>query len=260
MEKNICIITYQFSVVVKGLEKELINLGYEVSMVGDNLEDIQAFTTVSDLFLLYMSDDVTDHADVVRNLLHICDTITDAGKRLIIIGAEKARDSLYREVPPMIDYPWVERPVEMRVLKQEINRELCRIEEINRRMKILIVDDDPTYAAMVKQWLIADYEVDAVNDGMATITYLMQNKVDLILLDYEMPVVDGSQVLEMLQSHPQTSKIPVIFLTGVKSKKSVEKVVKLHPEGYILKSITRDQLVATLEDFFRSGVINTLFY
>ena len=260
MEKNICIITYQFSVVVKGLEKELINLGYEVSMVGDNLEDIQAFTTVSDLFLLYMADDVTDHADVVRNLLRICDTITDAGKRLIVIGAEKARDSLYREVPPMIDYPWVERPVEMRVLKQEINRELQRIEEINRRMKILIVDDDPTYAAMVKQWLIADYDVDVVNDGMATIAHLMKNKVDLVLLDYEMPVVDGSQVLEMLQSHPQTSKIPVVFLTGVKSKKSVEKVVKLHPEGYILKSITRDQLVATLEEFFRSGVINTLIY
>ena len=102
---------------------------------------------------------------------------------------------------------------------------------------------------MVQEWLSEEYAVDVVNDGMQTITYLLSNPVDLVLLDYEMPVVDGSQVLGMLGSHKDTANIPVVFLTGVKTKTSVERVVRMHPEGYILKTVTKEELLATVEQF-----------
>ena len=85
---------------------------------------------------------------------------------------------------------------------------------------------------------------------MQAITYLVQNAVDLILLDYEMPIVDGPQVLQMLRSEPMTAGIPVIFLTGIGTKESVARVMALKPQGYILKTTTRDELIEKLSAFF----------
>ncbi|MBR4707500.1 MAG: response regulator, partial [Pseudobutyrivibrio sp.] len=76
--------------------------------------------------------------------------------------------------------------------------------------------------------------------------------VDLILLDYEMPITDGPQVLEMLRQDDETAKIPVFFLTGRDDKESVVKVLDLKPEGYILKTVTRDELMNKLKVFFIS--------
>ena len=63
-----------------------------------------------------------------------------------------------------------------------------------------------------------------------------------------MPVVDGPQVLHMLRQEPVTAKIPVIFLTGIGSKEAVQRVMSLKPDGYILKSTTRDNLLKYLQD------------
>ena len=249
MDKTICIVTYQFSVVVKGIEKELQNEGYEVALIGDDLDEIKSYTSSADVFLLYLADDFVDHRDHLHNILKVCDAISEGGKRIIIIGTEDLKDSVLYEVPEMIDHPWIFRPVDMKQLKREIFKEQRILTDIGRKKKVLIVDDDPLYAKMVQEWLSEDYVVEVVNDGMQTISYLLSNPVDLVLLDYEMPVVDGSQVLGMLRSHKDTAKIPVVFLTGVKTKSSVERVVKMHPEGYVLKSITKEELLTTVEQF-----------
>lgn len=74
--------------------------------------------------------------------------------------------------------------------------------------------------------------------------------MDLILLDYEMPVTDGPQVLEMLRSDDETKSIPVIFLTGKDDKESVMSVLALKPEGYILKTSGKEEIENTLRTFF----------
>ena len=89
-----------------------------------------------------------------------------------------------------------------------------------------------------------------VNSGMAAITFLAKNSVDLILLDYEMPVTSGPQVLEMLRSEPETKSIPVMFLTGKGDKNSVMSVLALSPEGYFLKGIEKSELLEKLKEYF----------
>lgn len=79
---------------------------------------------------------------------------------------------------------------------------------------------------------------------------LTSNRPDLILLDYEMPVVDGSQVLEMIRSDPEFSDMPIIFLTGKSDKESVQKVMALKPDGYLLKTMPPEQIRQTIADFF----------
>ena len=89
-----------------------------------------------------------------------------------------------------------------------------------------------------------------VSSGMQAIKWLGKNKADLILLDHEMPVTSGPQVLEMLRADSETSSIPVIFLTGKGDKESVMAVVALKPEGYFLKGIQKAELLQKLQEYF----------
>ena len=116
------------------------------------------------------------------------------------------------------------------------------------KKKILVVDDDPSFARMIKEWMKDDYQIYSVTSGMKAITFLLQTPVDLILLDYEMPVVDGPQVFQMLRQEPATRNIPVIFLTGVGTREGVERVMALKPDGYVLKSTTKSKLLESLRE------------
>ena len=118
------------------------------------------------------------------------------------------------------------------------------------KKSILIVDDDPQYLSLVRQWLKDAYKVSMANSGLQAIKFLGKNKVDLILLDHEMPVTSGPQVLEMLRNDEETKGIPVMFLTGKSDKESVMAVLSLRPEGYFLKTIEKEELLQQLKDFF----------
>ena len=116
--------------------------------------------------------------------------------------------------------------------------------------KILVVDDDPNYLTLVREWLKGSYKVAMANSGLQAIKWLGKHKADLILLDYEMPVTTGPQVLEMLRSEEETRSIPVMFLTGKSDKQSVMSVVALKPENYFLKSIQKPELLEKLGEYF----------
>ena len=82
------------------------------------------------------------------------------------------------------------------------------------------------------------------------IKYLATNRPDLVLLDYEMPVVNGRQVLEMIRTETEFCDMPVIFLTSKNDRASIMDVMQLKPEGYLLKSMEPQQIVQAIDDFF----------
>ena len=88
------------------------------------------------------------------------------------------------------------------------------------------------------------------SNGVQAIGYLAKNKADLVLLDYEMPIANGPQVLSMLKNDAETGQIPVMFLTGHGDRESVLSVVGLSPVDYLLKTIDKDTLLKKLSDFF----------
>ena len=102
----------------------------------------------------------------------------------------------------------------------------------------------------VKGWLEDRYQVILANSGAMAIKYLSTNRPDLVLLDYEMPVVNGKQVLEMIKTESDFSDIPVIFLTSKNDAKTITEVMLLKPEGYLLKTTKPEQIVKTIDDFF----------
>ena len=126
------------------------------------------------------------------------------------------------------------------------------------KKSILLVDDDPTFLKMVKGWLDEEYRVTIVTSGTQALMYIADNKPDLILLDYEMPVTSGPQVLEMIRSETKVDRIPVMFLTGKGDRESVLKVLSLKPDGYLLKSLNRDQILKSIYEFFEKKHVEEL--
>ena len=133
---------------------------------------------------------------------------------------------------------------------KSVTEYLNKLDSGEFRKSILIVDDDPGYLGLVREWLRGTYKVYMANSGLQAIKWLGKNKVDLILLDHEMPITSGPQVLEMLRNDEETMSIPVMFLTGKGDKESVMKVVSLRPEGYFLKNIQKAELLEKLNEYF----------
>ena len=140
----------------------------------------------------------------------------------------------------------------METLLNDIEKYLESEAQYARRKSILIVDDDVSYMSMVMDWLKEKYRVATVNSGMQAIKWLAKNHADLVLLDYEMPVTTGPQVLEMIRSDDTLADLPVMFLTGKSDKESIMNVLSLKPAGYQLKSNSKEQLLLNIEQFFLS--------
>lgn len=123
-------------------------------------------------------------------------------------------------------------------------------EQENPKHQVLVVDDSATIRQGMQQLLEEDYEVSQAESGVAAIRAVTLNRPDLILLDYEMPICDGRQTLEMLRSVKEFEDIPVIFLTGKRDPESMIKVMPLKPAGYLLKHLKPAELKQKIDGFF----------
>ncbi len=137
--------------------------------------------------------------------------------------------------------------VEQYLMKQA--EEAARDEASNRK-KILVVDDSITIRQAMKQLLRDDYDVTLAESGVAAIRTITLNRPDLILLDYEMPVCDGRQTLEMLRLEKSFAEIPVIFLTGQGDPEVVKQLLSLKPAGYLLKYLKAGDIKKKIDGFF----------
>ena len=118
------------------------------------------------------------------------------------------------------------------------------------KQKILIVDDSATIREGIKRLLGEKYELATAESGVAAIRSVTLDRPDLVLLDYEMPVCDGRQTLEMLRSEKEFEDLPVIFLTGRRDPQSMIQVMPLKPAGYLIKSSKPDSIKKEIEAFF----------
>jgi len=94
-----------------------------------------------------------------------------------------------------------------------------QIPEVGSEKKILIVDDDPITLKMLEKILLsAGYCVAKATNGKEALYIADDFLPDLITLDINMPVMDGTEVMERLNKNPRTKNIPVIFLSSLITK------------------------------------------
>lgn len=104
--------------------------------------------------------------------------------------------------------------------------------------QIALVDDSSPFCLLVKQIFEDRYEVTSYSTANEFLSILSRiTNYDLILLDINMPGMDGLDALTKLKSNPDTQSIPVLLLTGDARKDTVLKGMKLGAKDYLTKPI-----------------------
>jgi len=120
--------------------------------------------------------------------------------------------------------------------------------------KIYIIDDDPTTYDVLKDYLLlAGFEVETAEDGKAGLELILSAPPDLVLLDVEMPEMDGFQLLDSLRKTRAGRDIPVLYLTSLKRTNLKVKGLELGAEDYITKPFERAELFARIKGALRRG-------
>ncbi len=156
----------------------------------------------------------------------------------------------YSTIAPHLLEKEIAAPIGAENAVAEIEKYLMEKKQEPAKPKILLVDDSLTIRQGMKNLLDETYEVMLANSGVAALRSIILDRPDLVLLDYEMPVCDGKQVLEMIRSEEAFKGIPVIFLTGRTDPDTVRKLTAMRPDGYLAKYLKPGEIKNKIDDFF----------
>ncbi|MCR4793058.1 MAG: response regulator [Lachnospiraceae bacterium] len=225
----------------------LTKAGFEITEESINVDSVQKYKDECALILFY-TDGIESLEDISSMLVYLKDLCLEENKLLYLIGDPNEFSFICKTIPKASLCDTMARPLDMNRLIDDMNKYTSS--DFSQKKNLLVVDDDATYLKIVREWLKNDYNVTIVSSAMQAITYMSNNHVDLLLLDYEMPITNGPKVYEMMKSDPEISGIPVMFLTGKNDFDSIIKVMSLKPAGYLLKTINKSDLIKTLKQFF----------
>ncbi len=117
-------------------------------------------------------------------------------------------------------------------------------DNIEKKKKVCIVEDDDNIREIYATALSASgFDVFEALNGEDGILAIKENNPDIILLDLQMPVMNGFQVLESLQNDEKLSSIPIVVLTNADDEESIKKVGKFETRFYVVKSLTTPQKI-----------------
>ena len=122
--------------------------------------------------------------------------------------------------------------------------------------KVLVVDDDAGLRQMVHAQLSGHYEVILAEGGAQALRVIEDEDSfpDIMLLDIDMPGMDGYETLKALRANPDTEDIPVIFLTGLDGVQDQVKGLESGVADYIVKPFVKDILLARLRLHLGAGM------
>ncbi len=156
--------------------------------------------------------------------------------------------------------PQLEKPAEPQKVIDTVCRamdmtdeEVANIKEILKakgklgKPHILVVDDNAIFLRTLKTLLQTDYRITLAKSGAGALKAIEKERPDMVILDYEMPEMNGYEVIKKIRENEATEDLKVVFLTGVSDKDHIAEVMKLSPNGYLLKPINNKTLFAAIE-------------
>lgn len=116
-------------------------------------------------------------------------------------------------------------------------------------MKILVVDDFSTMRRIVRNILkqIGHLDVEEAENGRDALQKLKRDQFDFIISDWNMPTMDGLELLKAVRSDPQLKAVPFLMVTAESKQESVVEAIKSGVSNYIVKPFTADVLKGKID-------------
>ena len=248
-EKVLLFVDDAQSFVIKSIMQKLRGLKYLCETTRLSVYEMVEYKDRIDGYVFYNHNEKADFDQAAFQFLK--EMCLDKGLKLIAMGTQEKLEELYDSRFAQDQWGEFYKPLNAVQIAEDIDM-MIKQTVYDKKKHILVVDDSGTMLNTIKAWLEGPYRVSLVNSATNALTFLSRQTPDLILLDYEMPVCSGAQLLEMIRNNEAISDIPVIFLTGHADADSVKEVLSLKPNGYLLKSTPKEQIERTIFEFFKN--------
>lgn len=124
------------------------------------------------------------------------------------------------------------------------------MEQDNGKFTVLVVDDDPSVRMLVPNLLRSKgFETIKASNGCEAIEQTQSRRPDLILLDINMPEMNGLEACAKIKESADTADIPVIFMTSLGNDSDRLKGFEVGGEDYVIKPINHHELLARMQRF-----------
>ncbi len=117
---------------------------------------------------------------------------------------------------------------------------------------VIVIDDDKYTLDLIEKMLFGRFRVITSPNGADGIELIKKSPVDVIILDWMMPGLDGLKVLECLKSEQDTRDVPVLFLTGSSDDEEARNALKSGAVDFIPKPFKKIDLIKKLEDALKT--------
>lgn len=245
---SILVIEKGKSYIITSLVQKLEAGGNIVKIASANIDSLSR-ESGHNAVVIYSSQEI---AEDLKLLTYISDRIDERQTPYYLIGDSEELETLKKSLPAAQRRLDFLRPINVEEVSMKISIDLLSNVGVRHRKKILVVDDSGTMLRKIKEWLDDKYKITLANSGARAMKALALEIPDLVLLDYEMPIVDGRQVLSMMRAEEEYKDIPVMFLTGKSDRESVMAVMSLNPAGYLLKTQSSFEIIKQIDEFFAS--------
>src|ERR1041385_3667616 len=125
-----------------------------------------------------------------------------------------------------------------------------------RREKILTVDDDPDILDVLTLTLSENYDVLSASNGKEGLEVVRLKNPDLIITDYNMPVMNGPEFVKILRKDILFRHIPIIMLTGKGEVKDMVEGIESGADDYLVKPFEPDTLLARIKMILRRTIMS----